>query len=87
MTDLQSAPSAAGAGRDRGREGGRRPGAVVRTRRFFREVVAELRKVIYPSRAELATYVTVVLFFVSSMVAIVAGLDYAFTKLVLALFG
>jgi preprotein translocase subunit SecE len=84
VTDLQSAPQAAGAGRDRGRDG--HPGPILRTRRFFREVVAELRKVIYPSRTELATYVTVVLVFVSAMVAIVAGLDYAFTRLVLSIF-
>jgi preprotein translocase SecE subunit len=62
-------------------------GWVVRSRRFLREVVSELRKVIYPSRTELITYVTVVLIFVTFMVAFVAGLDYAFTKAVLAVFG
>jgi preprotein translocase subunit SecE len=55
--------------------------------RFFREVVAELRKVIWPTRRELITYTTVVLVFVTVMVAIVAGLDLAFAKGVLAVFG
>ncbi|MCA1481672.1 preprotein translocase subunit SecE, partial [Bradyrhizobium sp. NBAIM08] len=43
--------------------------------RFLREVVAELRKVIWPGRRELITYTTVVIVFVAFMVALVAGLD------------
>jgi preprotein translocase subunit SecE len=54
---------------------------------YYREIVSELRKVIYPSRHELITYVIVVLIFVSAMTAIVAGLDYAFTKAVIGIFG
>jgi preprotein translocase subunit SecE len=54
---------------------------------FFRQVVAELRKVIWPTRKELITYTTVALTFVLVMVAIVTGLDYGFTRLVLAVFG
>lgn len=55
--------------------------------RFFREVVAELRKVIWPTRKELLTYTSVVIVFVSIMVALVALLDYAFAKGALAVFG
>jgi len=55
--------------------------------RFYREVVAELRKVVYPSRNTLITYVIVVLIFVSVMTAIVASLDFGLTKLVLQIFG
>jgi preprotein translocase subunit SecE len=54
---------------------------------FFREVVAELRKVIYPTRSELITYTTVVIVFVTIMVSIVAGFDFAFAKAVLHVFG
>jgi preprotein translocase subunit SecE len=54
---------------------------------FYREVVSELRKVIYPGRQELVTYVIVVLVFVSAMVAIVASIDFGLTKAVLAVFG
>lgn len=55
--------------------------------RFLREVVAELRKVIWPTRKDLVTYTIVVLVFVSFMVALVAVLDYAFAKGVFAVFG
>jgi preprotein translocase subunit SecE len=55
--------------------------------RFVRESVSEMRKVLWPSRNELATYSVVVIVFVVIMVAIVAGLDIGFAKLVLLLFG
>ena len=55
--------------------------------RFLREVVAELRKVIWPGRRELITYTTVVIVFVAFMVALVAGLDILFAQGVIAVFG
>ena len=55
--------------------------------RFLREVVAELRKVIWPTRKLLMTYTLVVLVFVSIMVAFVAGVDVLFAKGVGWLFG
>lgn len=58
-----------------------------RINRFFREVVSELRKVIWPTRKELVTYTAVVLVFVSFLVALIAGLDIVFAKGVLAVFG
>jgi len=70
---------------------GARPARAGRRRttplQFYREIVAELRKVIYPGRKELVTYVVVVLVFVSVMVAIVASIDFGLTKAVLAVFG
>jgi preprotein translocase subunit SecE len=54
---------------------------------FYKQVVAELRKVIWPTRKELVTYTTVVVFFVLVMVAVVAVFDLAFGKGVLAVFG
>jgi preprotein translocase subunit SecE len=68
---------------------GRRPKASLLSRlvRFLREVVAELRKVIWPSRRNLVTYTIVVLVFVAVMVALVALLDYVFGQAVLFLFG
>ncbi|GAA0332720.1 preprotein translocase subunit SecE [Actinoallomurus spadix] len=54
---------------------------------FYRQVVAELRKVIWPTRNELITYTTVSLVFVIIVVAIVFGLDNAFSWAVLKLFG
>ncbi|MFV2018808.1 preprotein translocase subunit SecE [Micromonospora sp. LOL_023] len=55
--------------------------------RFIREVVAELRKVIWPTRKELLTYTAVVVVFIAVMLSIVAGLDFAFAKGVLWVFG
>ncbi|MDP9091658.1 MAG: preprotein translocase subunit SecE [Actinomycetota bacterium] len=55
--------------------------------RFIRESVSEMRKVLWPSRSELVTYSIVVIIFVVIMVALVAGLDIGFAKLVLQLFG
>lgn len=54
---------------------------------FVREVVAELRKVIWPTRKELTTYTVVVVVFVIVMLTIVGGLDYVFAKGVLWAFG
>ncbi|MFG2038153.1 preprotein translocase subunit SecE [Dactylosporangium sp. NPDC048998] len=59
----------------------------VRLINFIREVVAELRKVIWPTRKELSTYTLVVVVFVIIMLAIVGGLDFGFAKLVLWTFG
>jgi len=53
---------------------------------FYRQIIAELRKVVWPTRNELVTYTTVVIVFVAIVVAIVATLDYGFSKLVLAVF-
>ncbi len=58
-----------------------------RLSRFLREVVAELRKVIWPTRNQLVTYTIVVLVFVTFMVALVSLLDYVFGRGVLFLFG
>ena len=82
-------PAAGGKGAKKPPKGGgglRRfgPGRIAR---LYREVAAEMRKVIWPTRRELLAYSGVVLFFVTTMVAIVAGLDFAFAKAVLAVFG
>jgi len=64
-----------------------RVGIFGRLLRFLREVVAELRKVIWPTRKELLTYATVVVVFVAIMLTVVASLDAAFAWLVLHVFG
>ena len=64
-----------------------RSGVFGRIGAFFREVVSELRKVIWPTRKELLTYTGVVIAFVTVMTAIVAGLDFLFAKGVLFALG
>jgi len=54
---------------------------------FIRQVFAELKKVVTPTRRELFSYTGVVLVFVVIMMAIVSGLDYAFAWLVTWVFG
>jgi preprotein translocase subunit SecE len=54
---------------------------------YYREVVSELRKVIWPGRHELFTYSVVVLVFVIFVTALVASLDFGLTKAVLGIFG
>jgi preprotein translocase subunit SecE len=55
--------------------------------KFIREVVAELSKVIYPTRKELITYTSVVLVFVIVVMTVVSLLDVGFAKLMFLVFG
>ena len=66
---------------------GRRPGRLKRAILFYKQVVAELRKVIWPTRRELLTYTAVVLVFVFFMVTIVSIYDFFFSQGVLRIFG
>jgi preprotein translocase subunit SecE len=54
---------------------------------FLRQIMSELRKVIWPTRRELRTYTIVAMMFILVMVVIVTSLDYGFTKLVFWAFG
>jgi preprotein translocase subunit SecE len=54
---------------------------------FVRQVTGELRKVIWPTRHEMATYTTVAMVFIVVMVGLVTGLDALLGKIVLAVFG
>lgn len=65
----------------------RRPNPFARLARFLREVIGELRKVIWPTRNQMVTYTIVVLVFVVFMTALVFGLDWVFARGVLAVFG
>jgi preprotein translocase subunit SecE len=53
---------------------------------FYRQVIAELRKVVYPTREQLITYFFVVLVFVVVMMTLVSLLDLGFAKLVYSIF-
>jgi preprotein translocase subunit SecE len=73
--------------RPKGGSTGDKPGLGARLALFYRQVIAELRKVIWPTRRELITYTTVVITFVTVVAIIVAGFDLIFAKGVLAVFG
>ena len=53
---------------------------------FLKEVRGELRRVAWPTRAEVANYSTIVLFTLAILIAVVFVLDYAFAKSILFLF-
>ena len=54
---------------------------------FYRQVVAELRKVVWPTQQQLITYFVVVLVFVLVVMTIVSLLDLGFGRLVFKVFG
>lgn len=54
---------------------------------FLKQVVSELKKVIWPTRKQLIQYTIIVLIFVIIMVAFISALDLGFAKLSLWLFG
>ncbi len=55
-------------------------------RQFLKEVVAELRKVAWPTRAEVANFSVVVFVALVLLTGLIFGLDYLFGKAVIYLF-
>ena len=55
--------------------------------KYLKEVVGELRKVIWPNRKQMISYTTVVLFFLIFMVALIGGVDLGLAKAVTWVFG
>ena len=54
---------------------------------YLREVIGELRKVIWPNRKQMATYTTVVLVFLAFMVTLIGLVDLGVARLVMLVFG
>jgi preprotein translocase subunit SecE len=54
---------------------------------FISQILDELRKVVRPTQHELVTYTSVVIVFVSVVMALVWGFDQVFIKLVEFAFG
>ncbi|MFE7135692.1 preprotein translocase subunit SecE [Streptomyces sp. NPDC057638] len=71
------------------RKGGKRgkKGPFGRLALFYRQIVAELRKVVWPTRGQLTTYTTVVIIFVVIMIGLVTVMDYGFQEVVKYVFG
>ncbi|MCL2802997.1 MAG: preprotein translocase subunit SecE [Micrococcales bacterium] len=55
--------------------------------RFVRQVIAELKKVVRPTRQELITYASVVVVFVLIVMAFIWLVDFVVGKGVMGLFG
>ncbi|GGU92372.1 MULTISPECIES: preprotein translocase subunit SecE [Streptomyces] len=71
------------------RKGGKRgkKGPLGRLALFYRQIIAELRKVVWPTRSQLSTYTTVVIVFVVIMIGLVTVIDYGFQEAVKYVFG
>jgi preprotein translocase subunit SecE len=54
---------------------------------FLTQVVAELRKVIWPNRKQMVNYTAVVLVFLAFMVTLIGLVDLGLAKLVMLIFG
>lgn len=96
MTDPDDAtPSRQRAGAADAEDRGTGTGTDRRTRRgvftrmalFLRQVVAELKKVIWPTRRDLISYTWIVIVFCAIMAAFIALCDFLFGKGVLFVFG
>ncbi|MCD0482013.1 preprotein translocase subunit SecE [Streptacidiphilus sp. ASG 303] len=73
--------------RDRKRASKQKKGLFARLALFYRQIIAELRKVVWPTRNDLVTYTTVVIAFVVVIMLLVSGLDWSFAKLSFWIFG
>ena len=62
-------------------------GLFARVGLFYRQIVSELAKVVWPTRKQLSTYTAVVLVFVTFVIAVVSIFDLVITKLVFWVFG
>jgi preprotein translocase subunit SecE len=62
-------------------------GVFARVGLFYRQVVNELKKVVWPTREMLTTYTAVVLVFVAFIIAVVSIFDLVLTKIVFWVFG
>jgi preprotein translocase subunit SecE len=62
-------------------------GRLARISRYFRQVVAEMRKVVWPTRAQLITYTAVVIVFVVVFALAVLLVDLGMARLAGIVFG
>jgi preprotein translocase subunit SecE len=62
-------------------------GIFARVGLFYRQVLNELKKVVWPTRAMLSTYTAVVLVFVLFVIAVVSVFDLVLAKIVFWVFG
>lgn len=87
MTETRDTAAAPERERGASGRGAGRTSPLARLSLFYRQIVAELRKVIWPTRKELVTYTSVVVVFVCIVIAYVSLLDFGFGQAVLHIFG
>jgi preprotein translocase subunit SecE len=62
-------------------------GLFARVGLYYRQILSELKKVVWPTRNMLTTYTAVVLVFVAFVIAVVSVIDMVLTKVVFWVFG
>ncbi|MDF3146551.1 MULTISPECIES: preprotein translocase subunit SecE [unclassified Streptomyces] len=87
--DMPDAQDEAPESKKKARKGGKRAkkGPLKRLALFYRQIVAELRKVVWPTRNQLTTYTTVVILFVVIMIGLVTVIDYGLDHAAKYVFG
>lgn len=59
----------------------KKPGIFFRMRRYFKEVVSELKKTVWPTRKDVVKYTGVVLAFIVAFAVVVGAMDFALVEL------
>ena len=67
-------------------KGEKKPHVFARLALFVRQIIAELKKVVTPTRQDLISYTIVVLVFVAVVMAFITGVDFGLGKLMFWLF-
>jgi preprotein translocase subunit SecE len=62
-------------------------GFFARIPQFYRQVLSELRRVVWPTRKQVSTYTTVVMVFVTFMIVVISLFDLGLTKVIFWIFG
>lgn len=87
--DMPDAEDEAPDSRKKTRKGGKRAkkGPLKRLALFYRQIVAELRKVVWPTRNQLTSYTTAVIIFVVLMIGLITLFDYGLSNAAKYVFG
>ncbi|WP_128379227.1 preprotein translocase subunit SecE [Streptomyces cavernae] len=87
--DMPDAQDEVPESKKKARKGGKRgkKGPLKRLALFYRQIIAELRKVVWPTRSQLTTYTTVVIIFVVIMIGLVTVIDYGLSNAAKYVFG
>ncbi|MEV8595676.1 preprotein translocase subunit SecE [Streptomyces sp. NPDC052013] len=87
--DMPDAQDEAPDSKKKTRKGGKRgkKGPLKRLALFYRQIVAELRKVVWPTRNQLTSYTTAVIIFVVIMIGLITLIDYGLSNAAKYVFG
>ncbi|MFI1422764.1 preprotein translocase subunit SecE [Streptomyces sp. NPDC020731] len=87
--DMPDAEDEAPDSQKKTRKGGKRAkkGPFKRLALFYRQIISELRKVVWPTRNQLTSYTTAVIVFVVLMIGLITLIDYGLSHAAKYVFG